>query len=208
MYTDVLLALSNLFFLLPFFQAIYKHRWTRAIIFFLLVFVSGFYHACYSEMDLCFVSHAIHHHLDFFFSNMLIPLTGLYFINFGKYFAFLERWLIVLTGFAIFLVVVDPNVSQEVLQYTLLGITTLLVLIGCILNWKEFEASYVATGLLFTLIAFVFFVLSQQRHDEYWLLHGFWHVFAAIGQYYILGIRKAAPRYAAMDSRITPIISI
>lgn len=203
MYTDVLLALSNLFFLFPFVRATLKHRWTRAMIYLFLVFISGFYHACYSEMNLCFVAHSIHQRLDFFFSYLLIPLTGLYFIDFTGGFAFLERWIIMLTALMLFLLIVDPTVDQTTLQYWLLSVSTSLILLGIVLNWRVYQPDAVAIGLLATLIAFAFFVLSESNHSKYWIYHGLWHMFAALGQFFILDMRKAASPYAAMDASIS-----
>ena len=208
MYTDVFLSLSNIFFLVPFIRATYKHRWTRSAVYFLLVFVSGFYHACYSAMDLCLVTHAVHHELDFFLSLLLIPLTGLYFIDFGTRFAFLERWIIIVISFLIFLIQSDPMLDINIVQYALVGFSGVLIIVGLILYGKQYDWGSITIGLIFTLAAFMFFILSQENPSDYWILHGLWHILAAFGQYYLLDIRKAAPRYAAMDSQIKPIMMI
>ena len=208
MYTDAFLYLSNIFFLVPFIKAVHKHRWTRSAVYFLLVFVSGFYHACYSAMDLCLVTHAVHHELDFFLSLMLIPLTGLYFIDFGTRFAFLERYIIIGISFATFLIQSDPTLDINIVQYALVGFSGVLIIIGLILYGRQYDWSSITLGLLLTVTAFAFFIMSQQHPSEYWILHGLWHIFAAFGQYFLLDIRKAAPRYAAMDSQIKPIIMI
>ena len=211
MFTDVVLALSNLAFFLPFVRSIRKHRWTRAAVYFLLVFVSGFYHACYSSMNLCFVTHAVHQHLDFFLSELLIPLTGLYFIDWTPRFAFIERWIIIVVSFVIFLVRSNPMIDENTFQYALIGSSVSIVLFAALLGTVKYKIHNAILGLLFTIAAFVFFIQSQHYPLEYWVLHSLWHIFAAIGQFIILDIWEAAPRLANMDTQmiyIKPIISV
>ena len=200
------LSLSNLAFFLPFVEAIRKWRWTRAYIYFLLVFASGLYHLCFaSALDaVCLFDHNTHQQLDFFLSYLLIPLSALYFVDFTQKWSFLERWLIMTFALVIFLI----HPTTQHIEYILLGVSLFIVFFYWIVyflknnHFPPYQWGYVFGGLLFVLGSFAFFI--WQDHIGYDVSHTIWHLLAAIGQFLILRIRKTdeRARYSVLDTRI------
>lgn len=201
----IALSLTNLFFLVSAAEAVSKHRWTRAFIYFLLTFVSGLYHACYSEMQLCFLSPGTHQDFDFFLSYLLIPLSALYFIQFTPKWAFVERWLIM--SFAFIIVVLRIKLPWEdhmIIEFSIAGTSigmVILYLCGYVAQYRKlppYNWNYVGLSVVLILVSFVFFI--WQDTFGYAVSHSLWHVLAAFGQVALLRTRKAAPRNADMDS--------
>lgn len=198
------LSLSNLAFLIPFVEAIRKYRWTRAFIYFLLVFASGLYHVCFASSAMCIFNHDTHQQLDFFLSYLLIPLSALYFVDFTLEWAFLERWLILTFALVIFLV---HPITQHI-EYILLGVSLFIVFFYWIVyflknnHFPPYQWGYVCGSILFVLGSFVFFI--WQDYIGYDVSHTIWHILAAFGQFFILRIRKTDKRahYSALDTRI------
>lgn len=205
----VFLSLTNVFFLVPFVEAIYKYRWTRAFVYLVLVFASGIYHACFSSMSLCLFDHGTHQDLDFFLSYLLVPLSALYFVDFTLKWAFVERWLILSFSLAIFITHTQvPFSEQTTVQYILVGVSLFIVLVYWVAYYEReghlppYNWGYVVLSILFVLGSFVFFIWpSILGYDA---SHSIWHTLAAFGQLFILRIRKTNPkaRYAALDANI------
>ena len=115
---EVLPILSNFVFLLPAAEAVYMRRWTRFMIYLLIIINSSMYHACSGFSNACAFDAITHRHLDFFFAQLIIPLTALYIIDFPEKWAFLERILIIAFAFVIFITQVlwgESNLIQIVL---------------------------------------------------------------------------------------------
>jgi len=194
---DYFLVFSNLFFILPAIRALYKREWIRAIVFFLITFISGTYHLCDSSIMACLWETYIHHDLDFFLSQLLIPMTILYFIYF-KY-RFIETWILIIFAFAIYFVQVLTDSTQMNVQIIIVGISLGILLIYLVYHgirfkrWPRYHAKSLIWGIIFTVAGVLFFVWDMG--DAYWALHSSWHIFVAIGQYFLLGIKDAAPLY-------------
>lgn len=205
----LVLALSNLVFFLPFAEAVRRYRWTRAFVYLLTVFASGFYHACFAMLHVCLLDPTSHQHLDFFLSYLLVPLTALYFIDFTPKWSFVERWLILAFGVVIF--VLRTQYSGHDQMIALYGITG--VLVGAVVMYvgaqyeryrrvPPFRWRYLLGGLVCVIVSFVFFFWPEWL--GYTASHSIWHVLAALGQYLILHGRDTPSeyRYATLDMRI------
>ena len=99
--------ISNLAFIPPAIRAAYHGHYTRSAIYALIPFTSGSYHACDAYASACLFSFSFHRQLDFFFAELIIPLSALFLVFWGDW-APVERFLII--GFA---------VALAILQYTL-----------------------------------------------------------------------------------------
>jgi len=209
----VLLVYSNLCFLLPALQAVKLNRWTMAGLYVLMILASSFYHACNCWTGDCVLSATVLRKDDFFFAQLLIIMTALYIIQFSPHWAWLERFLILLAAAALFVVEVTMN-EPFAAQCIIAAIAFALIVVYWIgyactarsrpghqmfptYDWEAFSL-----GVALTALACVLFSTQQAWHLGYPWVHAIWHNLAALGQFWILRTRKAAPRDAAMDAQI------
>ena len=197
---DILTVLSNLALLIPAFTAWRYGRWARAGFFFLETWVSFVYHLC-DSFSACIFSFKFHHHLDFFFAQMLIVLAGLYVIVFPKRWRGLEWWLILLSGLAI--AVLQYTLEAELLVQAAIVVTLFLAIV---IYWlaagvPKYRWDMFLLGFSLTASSVVLYIVQNLWPQAYWAIHSLWHVAAAIGQHYFLQIRAPVPRYAAVAGK-------
>lgn len=204
------------------------HRWTRASLFFLMIFASGTYHTC-NSFNACIFQPRIHRKVDFFFAQLLIPVTALYLVFFGLEYAFVERFLII--GFAASIAIVEFLLDEPfVLQLAIAGISLLIILIywavyasmkhnewekehgedGLTLcrgaklppyNWHE-----LSVGIALTAFACSLFTVQKSWWSGYVWIHTIWHVLAGFAQYFILCCRDGMPKQAAIDAEVGKVV--
>lgn len=210
---EVLLVISNAAFIIPSIKAATLHRWTRAILYFLMIFASSFYHSCKSAPSTCVFPAPIARKMDFFFAQTLIIVTALYLIYFPARYAFIERWAILLGMFALFVTEVFLNEPFSV-QIIVAAISLAVVIIyWCF--YARFE--YLVTGhakippydwdplvmgIALTALACTLFATQAGWSDGYPWVHSIWHVSAALGQFFVLASRDAGDRMASLDKRV------
>jgi hypothetical protein len=189
---DVATVVSNVAFLLPAAIAYFeRHRPVRALIYVLMMFASGMYHMC-DSFDACIFAFSFHHHLDFFFAQFLIVMSGLYVIEFDRDHRYLEYWLLILGGLAI--VVLQAALPGVLLVQA--GIV-LLVFIGIVVFWlvrgvPPYSWDMLLIGVSLTAVSVVLFGFQNALFRDYWIIHSTWHVTAALGQAYLLRIKPPA----------------
>ena len=205
---DILLVLSNLVFFIPAIRAVNYHRWTRAAIYFFIVFISGAYHTCRSYSGLCIFSFKLHYDMDLFFAQLTIPLAVLYLIDFPIWYQWIERWLIMAFAFVVFVLQVCTG-GALVVQMALIGISFALVFFYWVL-YKDKTIKYdwvmLERGIVLTVMSTSLFTVQDRYMQGFWAVHSIWHVLAAFGQYYILAIKPGAPIYAAVDRKMSNLI--
>ena len=209
----VLLGASNAVVLIPSCASIYLHRWTRAALYFFMIFASSFYHACNSWPGHCVFEATTSRKIDFFFAQLLIPVTALYIIKFPVKYAFIERWLIMAFALGLFVVEVfsnEPFIVQLIVAFISLALVFAYWIVFAIQSRRAGGEARLPTydwraflmGIAMTSLACGLFVTQKRWHLGYPWVHTIWHTLAALGQYYILCIRNEAPRNAVMDARI------
>lgn len=211
---DVLSVISNAFFLIPCAQAIVLRHWTRAVLYFFMALISSFYHVCNSWTGTCVLDATIHRKMDFFFAQLLIPVTALYIIKFKDWWCFLERVLIMFT--ALFLFVVEV-VSDEpfIIQVIIAGASFTAIIVywigyACYMYKKtgkasipEYDWEALVTAVGCTALACVLFATQRMWHQGYPWVHSVWHALAGMGQYWVLMTRpEKGPIYPVLDKRI------
>ena len=144
---DIVILLSNLFFFIPFVGAIRQKRWTRAWIFFWMIWISFTYHLCKS-FGVCLFTSNQHSHLDFFFAQLLIILTALYFVAFSRRYPWVERGLIILGAIAVVILQITLN-SDLIVQASLVGASVFFVLLYWFLRGSlpTYNMVYMTLGL-------------------------------------------------------------
>lgn len=211
---DVLSVISNVAFLLPSVQAMYLRHWTRAVLYFFMIFASSFYHACNSWPGQCVLSANVLRKMDFFFAQLLIPVTALYIIKFKGVWCFLERVIIMFAAAFLFIVEVvsdEPFIVQVVISLASFGLI-IVYWVGYAIykgdregkpripkyDWEAMVYAVACTALACTL-----FATQRMWHQGYPWVHSIWHILAAFGQYWVLNTRpKRGPIYPVLDKNI------
>lgn len=212
---DVLCVISNVAFIIPSAKSAQLRHWTRAVLFFFMIFASSFYHACNSWSGHCYLDAVIHRKLDFFFAQLLIPVTALYIIKFEGAWCFLERVLIMFAALVLFIV---ESVSDEpfIIQIIIAASSFFAIIaywIGYAIYMKNltgkariprYDWSAMALAVACTAFACVLFATQRMWHQGYPWVHSIWHVLAALGQYWVLMTRpKIGPIYPVLDQKIS-----
>lgn len=209
----MLTVISNGMFLLPAVESARRNLWTRFCIYILILVSSSIYHTCNSFHGACAgLPPHVPRAMDFFFAQLVIPLTALYVIEFPrKSLWWMERVLIVGVAFAIFLVEQYWESSLTV-QIVLSGLSLAAILLYWLVfaiatgrlpkyHWDHFGLAIGLAALSTTL-----FVVEMSNPPFYWAIHSEWHVLAALSQYFLLLAWPMAPetqvssRYIALDA--------
>ena len=225
--TEWLLVLSNVFFIIPSIKSRLLYRHTRSILYFLMIFASSFHHACIGGIN-CVLPATFSRKLDFFFAQLLIPVTALYLIKFPQRMGFIERYII--WSFMVALVMVEYFFDEPLwmqllvvcISLAILGIYWLIFACYAQQEYREETNDYrcgkgfafpeydwikLGIGISLSGMACTLFATQERWPGGYDFVHAVWHSLAALGQYYILSSRDAAPAWAAMDAKIRNKVS-
>jgi Protein of unknown function (DUF3522) len=197
-------------------RAIYYGRYTRGAIYAAIPFTSGSYHACDAYASACLFGFGFHHQLDFFFAELIIPLSALYLIHWGDW-APVERFLIVAFGLALailqYLLPTSDFVVQGAVVATALAIVTTYWIgyaaVAC-MQEKRCVAAFPAYNwpqlLAFVALATLSIVMfSVQNYVFLWYdwIHSLWHCLAAFGQFFLLDAKPPTTnRSSPLDAKI------
>lgn len=210
---DVLLIVSNLAFLIPAIKAIYLYKdngeprpWrlrrrtivlVAAAIYIAIILASGTYHMCNSYSATCLFGAATHKSIDFFFAQLVVPLSALIIIGVTREWAALDWWWMV--AFAALLFVLEITIGEGFVVQMALALACFAFVAAYWTgyaarsrratgrwafpqyNWDNFIA-----GIALTFMAVSLFATQMQWHSGYWAIHGTWHVLGALGQYFLL----------------------
>jgi hypothetical protein len=212
---DVLLIVSNLAFLIPAIKGIYMYKgkgaaakpWrlrhrtivlVASAIYIAIILASGTYHMCNSYSATCLFGAATHKSIDFFFAQLVIPLSALILIGVTAEWSALDWWWMVFFGALLF--VLEITVGEGFVVQMALALSCFALLatywIGYAVqskrgktgrwafpkyNWDNF-----IMGISITFMAVSLFATQMQWHSGYWAIHSTWHVLGALGQYFLL----------------------
>lgn len=212
------LVISNFAFILPAVRALQYKRIFNAFIYLSVTTVSSLYHLCKvdsvnepGEGGICFVlSFEQYHHLDFFFAQLILPITGMYFITFnaivdkvtGKIirmpFYWVEKLFLYIYAviIALSIMVFEDQGDGRIFAALIISILT-MVIVFWLQNYFQYnlKPSFDWIDLTIAIILSVISVvlISLQRFvtgDIYWITHSIWHVGGAVGQFYFLESRN------------------
>jgi hypothetical protein len=177
----------------------------------LIIVASSMYHSCYFAPSSCVFDALIHRKFDFFFAQLVIPLSALSIVSFAPRVRFLERILIILFALAIWLTLVLIGESFYI-QLALAGISFLIIFVYwgvyALYFYKKkkewtfpaYRWNYLALGLGYTGVAASLFATQSQNHNFYWAVHSCWHMVAAFGQYFLLLSKVHKPKHPELMS--------
>lgn len=185
------LAYSNLFFVIPSVRAFLDDDWFRGSIFLFTSFFSFTYHLCdpykYASIGACIFTIHMHHDLDFFFSQLLIPVIVTIFIYWQS--KWLEYTFIVVFGIAIGFTLHVQNILYIIIAISvavlLLYWTVHILRNKDIVHYKEYN---VVIGLVLIGCGVVLFTVDM--NDYYYVLHSLWHILIAYGAFFLLHVKK------------------
>lgn len=223
-YAEWLLVATNAFFIIPSIKAWSLEHTTYSILYFIMIFASSFHHACIGGIN-CVLPPTIARKTDFFFAQLLIPMSALYLIQVPQAYAKLKRVLIWFFMVALFVVEVfldEPFWMQVVIVGVSIGMLVVYWIIyasyyalnvyrgpkdacgGNCLGFRFPPYNWLSLSLGFWLSIWAVCLFGPQGRwpGFYDLIHALWHTLAALGQYWILDSRKAAPAWALIDSNI------
>ncbi len=201
---DVTTIVSNVIFLLPAVQAACLppelREWDNVCVYVCIVIFSSMYHACNSFSNTCIWAASTHRWLDFFFAQLVIPLTALHIIIFPPNWRPLKRILTI--AFAVLIALIQYSFGEgNMIQILICGLAFGMILV----YWAIFAmvASYndaehhkprlppyrwdmFGLGIGLTILACSLYTTEMQYHLFYWAIHVVWHIDAALGQFFIL----------------------
>jgi hypothetical protein len=194
---DVVTIVSNAVFLVPAAEAVYKRRWTRFMIYLLVLVCSTMYHACSAFNSACVFDALTHRRLDFFFAQLIIPVSALYVVYFTPQWRFLERIFTIAFAFVILILLLTVGDSMYV-QMALAGGALAIILVYWIGyaassgggHMPPYEWDYFGMAIALTAASCVLYATQLQYHLMYAWVHACWHSLAAMGQFFFLLIRE------------------
>jgi hypothetical protein len=212
---DVVTIVSNAIFLVPAAEAVYKRRWTRFMIYILVLMCSTMYHACSAFNSACVFDARTHRRLDFFFAQLIIPLSALYVVYFTPRWRFLERILTVAFAFVILILLLTVGDSMYV-QMALAGGALAIILVYWIGyavvsggHMPPYEWDHFGMAIALTSVSCVLYVTQLQYHLMYAWIHACWHSLAAMGQFFFLLIRdvEEGAEFMSLDAEVSSVNS-
>jgi hypothetical protein len=195
-------VISNVFFFIPSFLAFSLCEYFYFVIYFIIPFTSGSFHAC-SEGFGCLFPFDVHVKLDYITATLIAPMTMIYIVRWEQIWKPMQDILILLFLLIISLMVVlSTSDNAYAWQALVIGASILIpitywigyaIYMKCIIFPKatrffpEYQWYYLSVGMTLTVVALILY-LSQ---GTFWYpytadIHGFWHILAAYGQTFIL----------------------
>ena len=209
---DVLLVVSNLAFLIPGITACWLYLYSpsprlyrrvlmliAAANYFGILFASSTYHLCNSFSATCLFEAATHKSIDFFFAQLIIPLSAILVIHVPRKWEAVDWWWMVI--FAALLFVLEITIGEGFIVQMALALACFAIVAGYWAGYAiytkeklghalfpayDWENLVLAVGLTFMAVSL--FATQVQWHSGYWAIHSTWHVLGAVGQYFLLGI--------------------
>ena len=208
---------SNLAFLIPCVFALASNYYFQACYYASITAYSSLYHLCKEDWidaagdgGYCFIlGFQQFKGLDFFFAQMVIPITFFYFISFdaivnlksGNIVTGDRKWLetILLYWFSFFnaFMILSGNEFND--NATVLTIASavsvffiaLLAYINYDGLYPKFYTTELLLGLFFSFFGISFMLIQDHVSGElYWFIHATWHVMASVGQTFLIVSKK------------------
>lgn len=207
------LVASNPAFLFPALFALASNYYIQASIYASNAINSSLYHLCKEDWidaagdgGYCFIlSFFQYHAYDFFFAQMVIPITFLYFLNFDaivdvrtrKVVTGDRKWMetLLLYWFAFFNAFMINSGNKFVYSATVLVISSFItVLFISIIIYIKYDGLYprfytteLVLALFFSGLAVsLMFIQDYVSNELYWFIHASWHILASIGQFFLI----------------------
>lgn len=207
-YVGLFPIISNLGFAAP---AIRAYKWGRIFRAFhsaLVLFSSGSYHVCKSYYWACLFNYTMEKDFDYVIAVLFLPLDALYFVYFDQSTSYLEWWAILLS--IVVVALITTGVASGFIAHAILaGVVAGGVVVYWIVFYRrhgrlpKYDWMQLTLGIGSSLFGVALFVLQDFNPGGYWYIHSLWHLFVAMGRFFIIGIKPAVPLWMNMASRIS-----
>ena len=222
--------MSNVLFLLPSINAFVYGEYIYSVIYALILFTSGSFHAC-DEGFGCAFPFVIEMNMDYIVAILIIPMTAIYFVHWNRLWAPLQHILLVFFVFLVILIQVQ-NTNDDSLTAPAVVVAAAIAIPVCYwlgyfvymrwmyyapppgatspkeeawhptwLNWGYFlkyEWGALLASISLSAIAIALFA-TQGMFAYSWVpdIHAMWHIFAALGQFFLMEIKAPPARSIA-----------
>jgi hypothetical protein len=224
---NVFPVVSNIAFLLPSINAFVYGEYIYSVIYALILFTSGSFHAC-DEGFGCAFPFVIEMNMDYIVAILIIPMTAIYFVHWKYLWQPMQHILLVFFVFLVILIQVqntdDSLTAPAVVVAASLAIP-LCYWLGYFvymrwvyvpkeaspkgsppwaptwLNWgffPKYEWGALLASIGLSAIAIALFA-TQGMFAYSWVpdIHAMWHIFAALGQFFLMEIKAPPSRTIA-----------
>lgn len=207
------LVASNLAFLFPGLFALASNYYVQACIYASITVFSSLYHLCKEDWidaagdgGYCFIlSFDQFKAYDFFFAQMIVPITFFYFLSFdaivdvnaSKLVAGDRKWMetLLLYWFGFFNAFMIVGGNEFFRGAAVLTVSALLtILFKTIIIYIKYDGLFprfytteLVLGLLFSCVAVSFMYIQDHVSNQlYWFIHASWHILGSIGQFFLI----------------------
>lgn len=216
-----LLVASNAWFIKPSIRAHNREHSTYAVLYFLMIFASAFHHACLGGIN-CVFPPTIARKTDFFFAQLLVPMTALYLIQEPLKYAKVKRyviWLFMVTLFSVEVFTDEPFLIQLIVVCASLVMLCAYWIIYALhasrccsdskpkrsCRFPPYDWYNLSMGFWLSILAVSLFGTQGHWPGGYDWIHSVWHILAAEGQDYFVQSRTPAPENAVVDAELVAI---
>lgn len=204
-WTDVFSVLSNAVFFLPSYAAFKENYKLTSLIYFFMAWASAFYHNCLS-FDACLFAFEFHFNLDFFFAQFLIIVAASLLIKYEPAYRYLEYWFLATGALGVVLLQITFN-GNFAIQAGLVSFIFILLVVYWVVSARykktpKYEWDMFLQGISLTGGSITLFVFQNTWYQKYWLIHSIWHIAAALGQYYLVKLKRASDTIMPSAHRI------
>jgi hypothetical protein len=153
--------------------------------------VSLTYHLC-KYYDYCIFRIDILRFFDFFFAEAIIPYLTFSLIEFSIEYEWLH-WLMLLTA-GLFIALLQHWFEGTLLIQAIIVVTCVSILAIYWIVWgiPRYKWYYLTPGITLLCLSITFFVFQAVYTPYYDVIHGMWHITAALGASFVLMSRKKA----------------
>lgn len=199
---------SNLSFLKTMLTAWCKREYTTMVLFLGILISSAMYHSCYAFSSTCHLDPLTYQAFDFFFAQMILPVTALNIVRFDGRWIWLKHLAIL--AFGIVIGFAQNKLGYSIYIQLIITLVSVAIIVGYwvgynvvrkaratkenpykwqvvpdIYKWQPFGYGIGLSG-----IACALFSIQMSSHLLYWIIHSCWHICGAVAQDFILRIHR------------------
>lgn len=200
--------LSNCGFLKVMLTAWCEREYTTMVLFLGILISSSMYHSCYAFSSTCHLDPLTYQAFDFFFAQMILPVTALHIVPFDGRWIWLKHLAIL--AFGIVIGFAQNKLGHSIYIQLVITLISVAIIVGYwvgynvvrkaratreapyswqfvpdIYKWKPFGYGIGLSG-----IACALYSTQMSDHLRYWIIHSCWHISGSVAQDFILRIHR------------------
>ncbi len=207
-YRASMTILSNCAFLRAMLTAWCKREYTTMMIYAGILICSSMYHSCYVFSSTCHLDPLTYQAFDFFFAQLLLPVTALHIVRFDGRWIWLKHLAII--AFGIVIGISQHTLGNSIYIQLVITLVSLAIIVGYWVGYnvvrkaratkeKPYKCQFVPDiykwqnffyGICLAGIACALFSTQMSSHLLYWIIHSCWHIAGAVSQHYVLLVHR------------------